>query len=109
MRARMRSPRCIRSRCPAVYAVDDCFGELGMRVDSIFLPAFLIPLLLARRDDKMTSPPLPPDIWCLCASLGVWRIEGYPLEGISFVILHWKPIDTSGILKVMTRIVASET
>ena len=39
----------------------------------------------ARRDDKPTSPPLPPDIRCLFASLGAWRIEGNPSEGISFV------------------------
>ena len=45
MRARMRSPRCIRSRCSAVYAVDDFFGELGLCMDVPSLPAFLIPLL----------------------------------------------------------------
>ena len=45
MRARMRSPRCIRSRCSAVYAGDDFLGEPGMRVGVLFLSAFLIPIL----------------------------------------------------------------
>ena len=49
MRARMRSPRCIRSRCSAVYAVDEFLGELGLPVDVLSLSALLIPLLLAWR------------------------------------------------------------
>ena len=56
MRAKMRSPRCIRSRCSAVFAVDDFFGELGMRVDGLFLSALLIPLLLAWRGGMEGSP-----------------------------------------------------
>ena len=56
MRARMRSPRCIRSRCSSVYAVDDLLGEPGMQVDVFFLSVFLIPLLLAWRGGMEDSP-----------------------------------------------------
>ena len=47
--ARMRSPACICARCPAVCAADDIPGELEMRVDVLFLSAFLMPILLTRR------------------------------------------------------------
>ena len=56
MRARMRSPRCIRFRCSAVYAAGDFFGELGTCVNVLSLPAFLIPLLLAWRGGIACSP-----------------------------------------------------
>ena len=91
MRARMRSPRCICSLCSGVYAGDDFFDDLGLRVGVLTLSAFLIPFLRARHggDARMTSPPLPPDIRCLFASLWAWRIEGNPSEGISFMKLQW--------------------
>ena len=85
MRARIRSPRCSCSLCFGVYPGEGFFGVLGMRVDVLFLSAFLIPLLQARRDDKVNPPLLPPDIRCLSASLRAGRTEGNPSEGISFL------------------------
>ena len=46
MRARMRSPRCICSRCSIVYAADDLFGDIGAHVVR-FPVVLLIPLLQA--------------------------------------------------------------
>ena len=44
MRARMRRPRCICSRCSAVCA-DDSFEDVATPFDGLFLSALFIPLL----------------------------------------------------------------
>lgn len=43
----------------------------------------------------MASPPLPPDIWCLCTSLQAWRIKRNPSEGTSSMKSLWSSLDAS--------------
>ena len=45
MRARMRSPRRIRSRCSAVYAADDPDGGMGTLFDGLFRSVTCVMLL----------------------------------------------------------------
>ena len=56
MRARMRSPRCNCSRCPAEYATDDPFEDVVTLFDGLFLSALLIPLLRVGLDGVADWP-----------------------------------------------------
>ncbi len=61
MRDRMRSPRCLRSRCSAVQETVDFAGDIRTRV--VFDPfGLLIPILLLVYDGKLVgNPDVPPD------------------------------------------------
>ena len=61
MRARMRSPRCLRSLCSAVQGAGDFAGDI--RTHEIFvLLDLLIPILLLVHGGKLVgNPAVPPD------------------------------------------------
>ena len=87
IRARMRSPRRIRSRCSAVYATDDPVGDAGMLFDGLFRSVTRVMLLQVGvgggsgpgSTDVPASPERP------TSSLGTWESERYPLEGTTRV------------------------